>query len=103
MTDQLASFSLAIVRAARRNGGRVACGCFGRPTTRSPRVLLARNLLLALLAALVAAAPRTTSFAGLTAPRGTEVLPASLALVGGVVAFLLLRTAVTLSRAGHRH
>ena len=99
----VAAFSVAIVRAARRRPGRLPCGCFGSRATRSPSALLARNALLLVLAALVAAAPGQSRFGILHAPTGHEIVPTVLVLVGGTVALAVLRAAFELARPRHRH
>ncbi|MGH2735909.1 MAG: MauE/DoxX family redox-associated membrane protein [Actinomycetota bacterium] len=48
----LAGFSLAIMRARALQGEKLPCGCFGKSTERDWRLMLLRNSLLALPAAL---------------------------------------------------
>ena len=49
----VAIFSLALVRAKRSSDGRLPCGCFGQTKERDVGALLARNALLASVAAVV--------------------------------------------------
>jgi hypothetical protein len=91
-------FTLALVRVARRDGGRVACGCFGGRSSIDVRVALVRNLALgvASVVAWVGAAPDPA----LLVPAGTDVLPALLVTGSLVVAALTAwRTAVWVGRS----
>ena len=89
----LAGSSLVVARLRARNGNQVPCGCFGKTAARDARLVLVRNALLGVLAAvvLVASGRATTS---LSAPDGAALLPAALALAG------LALGAWTLWRAG---
>ena len=80
-------FSAAVVRAARNRGDRLPCGCFGRARSRSVRVILARNLVIAGLAATaMASGDSPPSF------RSGDVVPALLVGLGaGLVGAVLLR------------
>jgi uncharacterized protein (DUF486 family) len=49
----LSGFSFAILRATRTRGDRLPCGCFGGTKERDFRLMLLRNALLAVLAAVV--------------------------------------------------
>ena len=87
----LAAFSGAILRARRRFGDVVACGCFGSSDPRDYRILLVRNAVLAGGASIAAVggvdAPRF-SVPGL--PTAGEALPAALAAIGiAVTAWML--------------
>ncbi|MGH2546626.1 MAG: MauE/DoxX family redox-associated membrane protein, partial [Actinomycetota bacterium] len=86
----LLGFSVAVLRAARTEGLRLPCGCFGRAGSRSVRAILARNLAFAGLAAAAVGSGRSPvpSFGP-----GDEV-PALLASVGAAL------TGVLLVRAG---
>jgi hypothetical protein len=79
----LAVFSAAILRARRRFGDAVACGCFGTSEPRDYRILLLRNAVLAGVASIAAVggsdAPRLT-LPGL--PTAGDTLPAALAVTG---------------------
>jgi hypothetical protein len=76
-------FSLAILRRRAIEGNRLPCGCFGGATTRDYRVMLARNLLIALMAAVVLMGGAGVSvFDGLRAPGHRDLLPAALVLAG---------------------
>ncbi|HWC70784.1 MAG TPA: MauE/DoxX family redox-associated membrane protein [Actinomycetota bacterium] len=82
-------FTVEALRAWRRFGPHVPCGCFGGREAVSPAALLLRNAALAGLAATVAlrpAPPPAFSWPGWPAPG--EVLPMVLAIVGvGVAGF----------------
>ncbi len=95
------SFSVAIVLARVRSGRRLECGCFGAVATRDYRVLLARNAALGAVAiaawrlgvdAPVAGMPRM--------PRGSDLMPAGLALAGVALAAWVAAGALTAVRRG---
>jgi hypothetical protein len=91
----LAAFSAAILRARRRFGDLVTCGCFGTSAARDYRILLLRNALLAGGAAIAA-------FSGVDAPRVSvpglpsagDALPAALAVTGIAVAAWMLASSL---------
>ena len=96
-TALLAVFTAAIVRARRRLGRRLPCGCFGGRRTRDARAVLARNVSLLLLALAVAMAGPSGALAGrLHAPTTEELLPAALVMVAAGIALSLLRAAARL-------
>jgi hypothetical protein len=79
----ISAFSLVILRRRAVEGDRLPCGCFGRTTTRDYRALLARNFLIAILAAAILLGGEGVSlFDGLGAPGPGDVLPITLALAG---------------------
>jgi hypothetical protein len=79
----LAGFSLAVLRLRSIEGDRLPCGCFGKTTERDYRLVLLRNSFLAILAAVVVAAPAETPLLeGFAAPDGSELLPLILVVVG---------------------
>jgi hypothetical protein len=90
----LGAFTLAVLRARRLNGDRLACGCFGRSRVRDYRVILARNAGAAALAAFALAGHGTTSTFPLRWPGNGELLPASLSAAGLVLAGVVVRAAV---------
>jgi hypothetical protein len=96
----LAAFSVAILRARALHGSLVPCGCFGGTRARDFRVLLGRNLALALLAAGVLVTGASFPLLQWTrSPGGGELLPAVLVVAGLVLAAWLGRMAtVTLRR-----
>jgi Methylamine utilisation protein MauE len=98
----LASFSGALLYARERRGDRLPCGCFGRATDRDYRVLLLRNSLLGLVAAILLARGRDVALArGWAAPRGAEVLPAVLVAAGlGLAVWIVWQVASSSGRAG---
>ena len=79
----LAAFSLVIMRGRSIHGDRLPCGCFGRSHARDYRMMLVRNALLGVLAAVVLLAGREGSaLAGLSLPNTGELLPALLVALG---------------------
>jgi hypothetical protein len=84
----LLSFTAAILGASR--GGRLDCGCFGRHRTVDYRLLVARNIGLVVLAAVVVAEP-VSPFPPLPAIRVDTVLPFSLVAAGVAFALVLGR------------
>ena len=98
----LVVFSLAVMRARRRAGDLVPCGCFGTVKARDYRVLLLRNAVLAVVAAVAAIwgsdVPRLRS-PGI--PTGADVLPLAFAVVGlSVAAWTVVRSVRSLGRRG---
>jgi hypothetical protein len=92
----VAGFSVAVLRPVARDGGRVACGCFGRASV-DVRVALARNLLLAAIA--VSAWSLADPDPSLGVPQAGDTLPALLAAGAlAVAATTAWRTAVWLGR-----
>jgi methylamine utilization protein MauE len=96
----LAAFSVAILRARRRFGDEIACGCFGTSEPRDYRILLVRNAVLACGASIAAVggvdAPRF-SVPGL--PTVGEALPAALAAIGIAVTAWMLASLLRSLRA----
>ena len=79
----LSAFTAAIARARAITGDKVPCGCFGKMTERDYRVVLGRNVLLAMAAAVVLLRAGTHSpLEGLAAPQPSEVVPAALVVAG---------------------
>jgi hypothetical protein len=79
-------FSAAVIRAALTRGDSLPCGCFGRAESRSARIMLARNLVIAGLAVTAIGSGRSP----LPSIGPGEVLPvllaaAGVALVGALV------------------
>ncbi|MGH2818707.1 MAG: MauE/DoxX family redox-associated membrane protein [Actinomycetota bacterium] len=93
-------FSLAILRRRSMEGDRIPCGCFGRATTRDYRVMLARNLLIAVPAAVVLMGGSGVSvFDGLRTPRPGDWLPAALVLAGvALITWMVAQTSHSLRR-----
>lgn len=92
----LAGFSVELLRLRTRLGDRAPCGCFGSSRTRSIRLLLVRNAILAVVAAAALAGP--DRLAGIRVPGDGEILPFALAAAGAVMAAVLTRRAVLLLR-----
>ncbi|MGZ5306861.1 MAG: MauE/DoxX family redox-associated membrane protein [Actinomycetota bacterium] len=96
----LTMFSLALVRARQRLGGRVPCGCLGGRDAVDVNAALARNLALILTASFVfARASDAPVVAWPGVPEAGDVLPVTLAL-GAIVASALVawRASVWLAR-----
>jgi hypothetical protein len=100
----LATFSGALLYARERRGDRLPCGCFGRATDRDYRVLLARNALLGVLAAVLLVSGRNVTLsAGWSLPSGGEVVPALLVAAGiAVVAWMVWQVSSSLGERGRR-
>ena len=82
----LALFSLAVLRARSINGDRLPCGCFGGTEERHYQTMIWRNTGLGVLAAVVLLARDEPAAIGTPAsPEGAELLPAALAVFGGIV------------------
>jgi hypothetical protein len=95
----LVVFSGAIFRARMVHGSLVPCGCFGRTRARDFRVLLARNVALALLAAGVLMTGASFPLLEWARRPGMgELLPAGLAIAGLGLAAWLARMATTTFR-----
>jgi hypothetical protein len=95
----LVAFSGGILRARTLHGSLVPCGCFGRARARDFRILLGRNVALAMLSAgvlLTGSAFPLLDWA--RSPGGGEVLPAALALAGLALAAWLGRMATAALR-----
>ncbi|HEX9717900.1 MAG TPA: MauE/DoxX family redox-associated membrane protein [Actinomycetota bacterium] len=95
-------FSLAVLRARRRGGDLVPCGCFGTVKARDYRVLLLRNAVLAVVAAVAATWGIDTPRLGSPGiPTGPDVLPLAFAVVGlSVAAWTVTRSVRSLGRRG---
>jgi len=79
----LSAFSVAIVLARARGDRRLDCGCFGAARRRDYRVLLLRNGALAVVAAVAwRAGEDAWALGSLGVPRGSELLPAAIAVAG---------------------
>jgi hypothetical protein len=97
----VAGFSLAILRARRVEGDRLPCGCFGKAKARDYRVMLMRNALLAVLAAVILLSGREVAVLGsLGAPGGADALPVLLVGVGAVSAAWMVWAITSMSRGG---
>ena len=96
----LAAFSASILRARRRFGDAVACGCFGTSEPRDYRILLLRNAVLTGVASIAAVggadAPRLTLPA---LPTAADALPAALVVTGLAVTAWLLTSSIRSLRA----
>ena len=97
------AFTVEAVRAWRRFGAQVPCGCFGGREPVAPGALLTRNAVLAVTALVVASSAAPVSRLTWPAlPREGEALPMVLAVAGVVVAGATAWTATRwLGRGGH--
>ncbi len=95
----LAGFSLAVLRARARRGNRLPCGCFGRTKSRDYRLMLGRNAVLVIVAAVVLLSRETEGLlSGMEVPAVDELLPATLAATGiGVVTIVLWQASKVLT------
>src|SRR5918999_53937 len=100
----VSAFSLAILRRRSVEGDRFPCACFGRSTTRDYRVMLSRNLLVALMGAVVMLAGSGVNvFDGLRAPGLGELLPAVLAVAGvTLITWMVVQASTSLRRRATR-
>lgn len=99
----LVAFALALVVAGRRGSGRVTCRCFGGSRPADGRILAARSLLLAALAAAVALAPSwpdPTLAGGLVA--AVAILTVAVAGLAVLVLALYRQVGVLSQRLGPR-
>jgi hypothetical protein len=100
----VSAFSLAILRRRSVQGDRFPCACFGRSTTRDYRIMLIRNLLVAVTGAVVMLGGAGVSvFDGLRAPGSAEVLPAILVVAGVIlITWILVQASTSLRRKATR-
>jgi hypothetical protein len=100
----LGVFSGAIVYARIRTGPRLGCGCFGGAKVRDWRWLLGRNAALAVAGAVAwrSGIDAPVAFA-IGMPRGAELLPAVLVVLGSLLAIWVgVRTLVAVRRGAGR-
>ncbi|MGH2753684.1 MAG: MauE/DoxX family redox-associated membrane protein [Actinomycetota bacterium] len=97
----VAAFSVVILRARRLEGDRLPCGCFGKSKVRDYRLMLMRNSMLGVVAGiLLLQGEDVAMFSGLGAPRGSEIVPVALVIVGLSAAAWALWVASSLFRKG---
>src|ERR687891_2344764 len=96
----VSAFSLAILRRRSVEGDRFPCACFGRSSTRDYRVMLTRNLLVAVMGAVaVLGGSGVSVFDGLRAPGPGELLPAVLAVAGvALITWMVVQASTSLRR-----
>ena len=95
----LSIFSLALLSARLSQGDRLPCGCFGRATPHDYRLLIARNAVLASLAAMILIDGRDRLLGDITHPASVVLLPLLLVVVGlSVVVWLGRELSATLRR-----
>jgi hypothetical protein len=96
----VSAFSLAILRRRSVEGDRFPCACFGRSTTRDYRVMLTRNLLVAVLGVVVVLGGSGVSvLEGLRAPGPGELLPAVLVVAGvTLITWMVVQASTSLRR-----
>ncbi len=91
----LAAFSAAILRARRRFGDAVACGCFGTSEPRDYWILLLRNAVLAGGASIAAFGGSDVPRLGLPGlPTAGDALPAALVVTGLAVTAWVLTSSI---------
>jgi Methylamine utilisation protein MauE len=98
----LIAFSVAIVAVRARGDRAIDCGCFGGARRRDHRVLLLRNAVLAVVAAIAwRAGEEAWALGGLGLPSGSELVPVAIALGGLALAAWVSAQAVrALGRGG---
>jgi Methylamine utilisation protein MauE len=96
----LSAFSIVIVAARARGDGRIDCGCFGSARRRDYRVLLLRNGVLAVVAAVAwRAGEDAWALRSLGMPRGSDLLPAAITVIGlGLAVWVSAQTVRALGR-----
>ena len=98
----LASFSLAIVRARAVAGNKLPCGCFGGRRVTDFRIMLLRNALLGVVAAVVLLSPDIYPLSDWAAPRPGDIVPVALVLLGAGLMAWVGRTVLVSIAAGRR-
>jgi hypothetical protein len=99
----VSAFSLAILRRRSVEGDRFPCACFGRSTTRDYRVMLTRNLFVALLGVVMLGGSGVSVFDGLRAPGPGELLPAVLVVAGvTLITWMVVQASTSLRRKATR-
>lgn len=97
----LAGFSAAILRAHSLHGDRLPCGCFGSTTERDFRLMVARNGILALPAALLAGSGRLGLLDRIESLETDDLLPMSLVVLAiGVLSWMIRGLTESLSTRG---
>jgi Methylamine utilisation protein MauE len=98
----LSAFSIAIVAARARGGRRIDCGCFGSARRRDYRVLLLRNGVLAIVAAVAwRMGGDAWALRSLGMPRGSDLLPAAITVIGlGLATWVAAQAVRALGRRG---
>jgi hypothetical protein len=87
----LSAFTLAVVRLRDLEGDRLPCGCFGSNKVRDYRVVLLRNTILGIAAAVMLAGSRDVDLLeGVGVPGGGQIVPALLMVSAVAVAVWLL-------------
>ena len=79
----LASFSIVVLRARAIKGDRLPCGCFGGSTERDYRLMLIRNAVLGLPAAVLVLSGDAGLIDRLDSLQGSDLLPLGLVLLAG--------------------
>jgi hypothetical protein len=98
----LSAFSIAIVAARARGDRRIDCGCFGSARRRDYRMLLLRNGVLAIVAAVAwRAGEDAWALRSLGMPRGSDLLPAAITVIGlGLATWVAARAVRALGSRG---
>lgn len=94
----LSAFCVLILRARAARGDRLPCGCFGSTSERDYRLMLMRNVALAIPAAVLMLSDRSGLVGQLASIEGSEVLPLVLVLLaGGLVVWITTGLSESLS------
>jgi hypothetical protein len=94
----LAGFCLALLRARSAEGDRLPCNCFGGNNALDYRMMLLRNGIVGIPAALILIAGKDfLLFDGIRAPTTEEAIPIALVALGVVFVVWMVRVVVTLT------
>jgi len=97
----LAGFSAAILRAQSLGGNRLPCGCFGSANERDFRLMLLRNALLALPAAVLSVSGELSLLDRLASMRSADVLPLLLVVLAiGLLGWMIRGLTGSISTRG---
>ncbi|MGH2735282.1 MAG: MauE/DoxX family redox-associated membrane protein [Actinomycetota bacterium] len=96
----LAGFSLAIMRARALQGEKLPCGCFGKTTERDWRLMLLRNSLLALPAALALLSANQGGIVENASVLRNEVVPVLLLALGLLAVAWLVAEVMSATQRG---
>jgi hypothetical protein len=97
----LAGFSTVILRAQSLEGNRLPCGCFGSATERDFRLMLLRNALLAVPAAVLSLSGELKLLDRIESMRRADLLPLLLVVLAiGLLGWMIRGLAESLSTRG---
>ncbi len=88
----LMMFTAVVMRVRATQGEAIPCGCFGGARERAASTVFLRNVALSLpVVVILSAERRPWLFEGMTAPRGGELVPALLVVIGlGLATWMVL-------------